>query len=88
MTTNYFATAIVNTAKNGQDIMLFYCTTEYGQLQKFETSVLKKTGNKQLGGIHVFSGDTINSAQVLQQVDPYFAKFKVIDTIEHYVELL
>lgn len=84
----YIISVFVNTNKNGQDIMLFYRTNRINKLQQFEQKVLAKAGDKQLGGIHTMSGNNILTPEDLKHEDPYFEKFKVINTIDKYVNLL
>lgn len=84
----YIISVFVNTSKDGQDIMLFYRTNRIDKLQQFEQEVLAKAGNKQLGGMHTMSGDNILTPEDLKHEDPYFEKFKVINTIDKYVNLL
>lgn len=68
--------------------MLFYRTNCIDKLQQFEQEVLVKAGNKQLGGMHTMSGNNILTPKDLKHEDPYFEKFKVIDTIDKYVSAL
>lgn len=84
----YIISVLVNTSKNGQDIMLFYRTNHIDKLQQFEQEVLVKAENKQLGGMHTMSGNNILTPEDLKHEDPYFEKFKVIDTIDEYISLL
>lgn len=84
----YIISIFVNTNKNGQPIMLFYRTNRIDKLQQFEQKVLTKAGNKQLGGMHTMSGNNILTPEDLKHEDPYFEKFKVINTINEYISLL
>lgn len=68
--------------------MLFYRTNRIDEIQRFEQEVLTKAGNKQLGGMHTMSGNNILTSEDLKHEDPYFEKFKVIDTIDKYISLL
>lgn len=84
----YIISIFVNTSKDGQDIMLFYRTNCIDKLQQFEQEVLIKADSKQLGGMHTMSGNNILTPEDLKHEDPYFEKFKVINTINEYVNLL
>lgn len=84
----YIISVFVNTSKDGQDIMLFYRTNHIDKLQQFEQKVLAKAKNKQLGGMHTIPGNNILTPEDLKHEDPYFEKFKTINTINEYVSLL
>lgn len=86
--TPYIISVFFNTSKNGQDIMLFYRTNRIDKLQQFEQEVLSKAQNKQLGGMHTMSGNNILTPEDLKHEDPYFEKFKTINTINEYINLL